>query len=937
MPSLWIANRIKSTMTTQFTCDLSVKPDDMPHFWETCVGSGHATLALRADWQTHLAQCRRDLGFRHVRFHGMLDDDMGTAICQDDELVYSFHNLDRIYDFLRSIDMRPFVELSFMPTALSSGKKTTFHYQANVTPPKDFGQWAALVSKLASHLVERYGAKEVALWPIEVWNEPNMKGFWTGSKEDYFHLFETTHHALKHVYADLQVGGPVTAQNAWIDDFIALCEKANVPPDFISTHTYPTDAFGKPDDDTKKALSKSHLGILRERAQAVREQSGQRPLYYTEWSTSSNPRDELHDDPYAAAYITQTLLNMGSLVDGYSYWTFSDIFEENAFPTKPFQGGFGLMNIHGIPKPAYRAYEILHALGHQKWQVDGRHDTVQMWVTRSEEALTIVVVNLALPMHPVKSEHVRIELFNAPAVGEARLRRIDAEHANPKQTWKIQGEPLYPDHDEVQAMIEASQLRYERIEIEQNGSTCTFEVTVAPQSVTAIELPLRTAPEKAHTKPVQAPPLADGDPAFTALVDRLQKDAFRYFIENANPTNGLIADSSKKGSAASIAAVGFALSCYPVAVERGWLTRDQAADISRKTLRFFAQSRQGADAHATGYKGFYYHFLDMKSGERAEACELSTIDTSMLLAGAAVSAAYFDRDGELEQGIRDDAKLMTDRVDWAWTLDKNGEVNQSWKPRQGFRKADWDGYNEALTMFALGAASASHPLPAKAYKKQAASYQWHHNAGMGWLHATPLFIHLFPQAWLDLRGLKDGFIDKHDDLDYFENTCRAIAVQRQYALLNPGNYLCYGDNVWGLSACKGPEGKLKKRDGGTQAFLGYAARGVTSGPDDGTLVPWAAAACLAHAPDLGMASLRHMLATYPRVLRKGQFVGAFNPSLPGRGPEGWIAPACYGIDQGLVVMMIENARSGLIWNLTKQTPVFVNGLRRLGFSGGWLS
>ena len=399
-------------MSTRFICDASKGSQALPHFWEHCVGSGRASLALRADWQAQLKQCREELGFRHVRFHGLLDDDMGTLVDEKDELLYSFHNIDRIYDFLRSIGMRPNVELSFMPRALSSGDQTVFHYNANVTPPADYGKWGTLVSKLAQHWLDRYGAKEVSLWPIEVWNEPNMKSFWTGSREDYFRLFETTWKALKHVHADLRIGGPVTAKNEWIAEFIEYCENANVPPDFISTHTYPTDALGSPDDDTETVLSKSRLGILRERAETVRNQIGKRELYYTEWSTSSNPRDELHDDPYAAAYIVHTLLNMGELVQGYSYWTFSDIFEENFFPAKPFQGGFGLMTIHGIPKPAYRVYEILHGLGEERLQVQGRHNTVSVWAVRGEDVITLVIVNLTLPKHPIEADTVELELHS---------------------------------------------------------------------------------------------------------------------------------------------------------------------------------------------------------------------------------------------------------------------------------------------------------------------------------------------------------------------------------------------------------------------------------------------------------------------------------------------------------------------------------------------
>ncbi|MEO8748396.1 MAG: glucoamylase family protein [Rhodanobacter sp.] len=925
-------------MTTRFTCDFSGAPDALPHFWEYCVGSGHATLALRADWQAQLKQCREELGFRHVRFHGLLDDDMNTVIDQDDELIYSFHNADQIYDFLHSIEMRPIVELSFMPSALASGEQTTFHYKANVTPPADYGKWATLVSKAASHWIDRYGAQEVSLWPMEVWNEPNMKGFWTGSQEDYFQLFETTHKALKHVHPDLTVGGPVTAQNAWIDEFLEYCSNAGVPPDFISTHSYPTDARGSPGDDTRQTLSDSKLGILRERAQKVRKQVGKRPLYYTEWCTSSNPRDELHDDPYAAAYITQAMLNMGSLVDACSYWTFSDIFEENYFPSKPFQGGFGLMNIHGIPKPAYRAYEILHRLGEEKLPVKGKHDTVQVWVVRGAvDTATIVIVNLALPLHPVKAETVNLEFFHLPEVESAQALRIDARHANAKATWKLQGEPRYPTPDEVAEMIAASRMKPQKTRLAAQGKTSTMEIKVQPQSVTAIELHFAPAASKSSKVAHDTLPAPH---AFTAaeskLLQKLQVDAFRYFTENANPQTGLVADSTKPGAAASIAATGFALSCYPIAAERGWLSRKQAVDSTLKTLRFFRDSRQGKDAKATGYKGFYYHFLDMQSGKRAHGCELSTIDTALLLAGVVVAGEYFDRKSAAEGEIRSLGKELVERVDWAWTLDKNGEVNQSWTPADGFRRADWEGYTEAMLTFVLGAASIAHPLPREAYEQDADRYEWHHNAGLEWIHATPLFIHLFPQAWLNLRGLKDGFVSKHADIDYAENTRRAIAVQREYAQLNPFNYAGYGRDIWGLSACEGPDGEQTLRNGQKQQFPGYAARGVTAGPDDGTLVPWAAAACMAHAPEAALAGVRAMLKTYPRALRDGQFVGAINPSLPGDSAAGWVAPACFGIDQGLVVMMIENARSGLVWELTRNSTTIKRGLKRLGFVGGWL-
>lgn len=925
-------------MTTRFTCDLSGAGKPLPHFWEHSVGSGHALLALRQDWQEQLRACRRDLGFRHVRFHGMLDDDMGTLVDEKKEFLYSFHNIDRIYDFLRSIDMRPLVELSFMPKALASGDQTVFHYQGNITPPADYNQWATLVSKLARHWIERYGAAEVCLWPMEVWNEPNLENFWTGSREDYFRLFETTHRAIKQVHPDLRVGGPVTAKNEWISEFLDFCAKAGVPPDFVSTHTYPTDALGSPDDDTETDLSKSHLGILVEHATKSRKKAGDLPLYYTEWSTSSNPRDELHDDPYAAAYVTHAMLSMGEVVDAFSWWTFSDIFEENYFPSKPFQGGFGLLTIHGVPKPVYRAYQLLHRLGEERLDVRGEHETVAAWVARDEQRITVVLVNLALPLHPVEAQTVNLELFGLPAVARTEVRRIDADHGNAKATWRLQGEPRYPSQTQVRDLIDASKLAVESVALAAHGEATTFEVHVAAQSVTTIELYLEPPPKstKGDTPSATPAPYAFKK-ADEALLERLQSAAFGYFTQYADPHSGLVADNSKPDSAASISSTGFALSCYPIASERGWLSRKQAAETTLKTLAFLHASRQGEDTRASGYKGFYYHFLDMTSGARAQESELSTIDTAILLAGTLTAAAYFDRASKIEREIRTLCQTLFDRVQWPWTLDKHGKVQESWKPEGGFKKAEWDAYSEALLMYVLGAASPAYPLTRETYAIDAQGYPWRNNAGLEWVQASPLFIHLFPQAWLDLRGLDDGFISSHGPLDYFQNSQRAIAVQRAYAHLNPHGFRGYGTDLWGLSACEGPDGKQQRFDGEMLRGLGYEARGVPHGPDDGTLVPWAAATSLAHAPEAALAALHAVLGRYPHVLREGRFVGAFNPSLPADDTAGWVAPACFGIDQGLVIMMIENARTGLVWELLRHSSAIQRGLKRLNFAGGWMS
>jgi hypothetical protein len=281
----------------RFSCALDASTESpLPHVWEHTIGSGHATLALRADWQSQLLRCRRELGFRHVRLHGILCDDMGTLVREEGALLYSFFNVDQICDFLLSIDMRPFVELSFMPTALASKDSTVFHYHGNITPPKDYEAWETLVRKLVHHWVERYGSSEVRRWFFEIWNEPNLPAFWTGSQTDYFRLYQHAARAIKDVDGALIVGGPATADNAWIGDFLEFCDGGAVPVDFVSTHHYPTDAFGKPGDDTVSQLAQSHRSVLRDEAAKVHAEARGKPLYYTEWSTSSNPFDPLHRD-----------------------------------------------------------------------------------------------------------------------------------------------------------------------------------------------------------------------------------------------------------------------------------------------------------------------------------------------------------------------------------------------------------------------------------------------------------------------------------------------------------------------------------------------------------------------------------------------------------------------------------------------------------------
>jgi xylan 1,4-beta-xylosidase len=475
-------------MDTQFNCAVSKPPQALPHFWEHTIGSGHASLALRADWQHQMRRCREELGFRHVRFHGLLSDDMGTLVREDDQLLYSFFNADQVFDFLLSIGMKPFVELSFMPTALASGDQIAFHYRANVTPPKDYVQWSNLIGKLVRHWVDRYGLGEVRQWFFEVWNEPNLTAFGSGKQSDYFELYRHTVAAIKSIDPGLRVGGPATATNAWITDFIGFCTENQLPADFISTHHYPTDAFGKPGDDTETQLSESRRSVLRDQARAARRETGCRPLYYTEWSSSSNPRDPLHDEPYAATFLVKTIMEANGLVQGYSYWTFSDIFEENYFPSVPFQGGFGLLNIHGIAKPAYRAYELLHALGEELLPVEGEHPTVDAWVVRGNREITLLLTNFALPRHPIGVETVKMTLLNAGTPMRASLRRIDEDHANVKRKWQGLGVPEYLSASDLAELNGASAMEIERQDFSCRNGAVEITTVLAPLSVTAITL-----------------------------------------------------------------------------------------------------------------------------------------------------------------------------------------------------------------------------------------------------------------------------------------------------------------------------------------------------------------------------------------------------------------------------------------------------------------
>lgn len=420
-------------------------------------------------------------------------------------------------------------------------------------------------------------------------------------------------------------------------------------------------------------------------------------------------------------------------------------------------------------------------------------------------------------------------------------------------------------------------------------------------------------------------------------LDSIQRASFAYFLAESNPANGLIADKTERDWPASIAATGLALAAYPVAVERVFITRDEAVRCTLTTLRFFASSPQGREPDATGYQGFYYHFLDMQTGRRAWSCELSTIDTAFLLAGALVAAAYFDRDTDDEQEIRRLADLLYRRADWRWALNGAATVAHGWRPERGFLNYRWQGYNEALLLYVLGLGSPTHPLPAESYTAWCSSYSWKKIYGYEFLYAGPLFIHQLPQVWIDFRGIQDTFM-RSKGIDYFENSRRATYIQREYAIHNPRDFAGYSKNCWGITASDGPGPQTLVVDGTKRRFFDYVARGAPYGPDDGTIAPWAVLASLPFAPEIVLPAIEYLDWL---ELREGQRYGyraTFNPTFPSASGKdyGWMSRYYFGLDQGPIALMIENYRSELVWRLMRTCPYVAAGLRRAGFGGGWL-
>ena len=439
------------------------------------------------------------------------------------------------------------------------------------------------------------------------------------------------------------------------------------------------------------------------------------------------------------------------------------------------------------------------------------------------------------------------------------------------------------------------------------------------------------------------------DPPTRAFLDTLEHRTFRFFWETTNPLNGLTPDRYPTPSFSSIAAVGFALTAYPVGVSRGYIPRAQGAERTLTTLRFLWTAPQGeAASGVSGYRGFFYHFLDMQTGHRFGTVELSTIDTALLMAGVLFAQSWFDGADAVEAEIRALADSLYRRVEWRWAQARPPAISMGWHPESGFIAHDWRGYNEAMILLGLALGSPTHPVAADAWPFFTGTYQWGSFHGHEHVGFAPLFGHQYSHVWIDFRGIRDAYM-RGRGIDYFENSRRATLGQRAYAIANPLGWRDYGPDIWGLTASDGPVGATLPVDGTPRRFYTYHARGAdfTEVRDDGTIAPTAAGGSIPFAPEFAIPALVAMRRRYgDDLFGEYGFLDAFNPTftftdvavqhgrvVPG---VGWVDGDYLGIDQGPILLMLENHRSGLIWETIRRNPYIVAGLCRAGFTGGWL-
>ena len=441
-------------------------------------------------------------------------------------------------------------------------------------------------------------------------------------------------------------------------------------------------------------------------------------------------------------------------------------------------------------------------------------------------------------------------------------------------------------------------------------------------------------------------------PELPPLFDDIERRTFQFFWDTTNEQNGLTPDRYPSRPFASVASVGYALTAYPIGIENGWVSRSQAVDRTLVTLRFFRDLPSGPQRTGKGgYKGFYYHFLDMQEGRRYDSwVELSSVDTALLLMGVLFAQSYYDGDDAREKEIRQIADTIYKRVDWPWLQRNKPLVSMGWFPESGFIQHDWMGYNEAMMLYILALGSPSHPLEPDAWTVWTRTYDndWGVYQGQEYLSFGPLFGHQYSHVWIDFRDIQDPYM-RERGIDYFLNSRRATLAQREYAIENPMQWKDYGENVWGLTAGDGPQNTTQEYKGEQRQFRHYSSRGagLRENFDDGTIVPSAAISSLPFAPEVVIPTTVEMHKRYGDYLYSSYgFLDSFNPSfnydiplktgrlIPDRG---WVASDYIAIDQGPILAGIANYRDDFVWDVMKKNPYIRKGLERAGFTGGWLA
>ncbi|HTW46513.1 MAG TPA: hypothetical protein VMD92_01120 [Acidobacteriaceae bacterium] len=462
-----------------------------PHFWEEMFGSGRANLALRANYRTDLQLVRKVTDFRYVRFHGIFDDDNGVySENAQGSPVYNWSYVDQIYDGLLANGIRPYVEISFMPRALAAIPKThAFWYKPYPSPPSDYAKWDALVSAFAQHLIDRYGIEEVSQWYFEVWNEPNID-FWIGQPKEatYFELYDHTARALKAVSERIRVGGPATAQAAWVGDMIRHATEDHVPLDFVSTHVYGNDTAENVFHDNRTIAPHQMVCAAVDKVHAEIEHSARPkiPLIWSEFNATYMNQQEITDSIYMGPWMADTIAKCDGKTLMMSYWTFSDVFEEQGVIKTPFYGGYGIVAEDGIPKPAYDAFALLHELGDERLPAPGDEALV---TRRKDGTIVLAAWNLVEPGQGASGEDgpTKTETFELKDVKgtHAEIRRVDAAHGDTLDAWKKMGSPKYPTQEQVEALRRASEMGPpETVAIRDHRLT----VTLPPMGLAVIEI-----------------------------------------------------------------------------------------------------------------------------------------------------------------------------------------------------------------------------------------------------------------------------------------------------------------------------------------------------------------------------------------------------------------------------------------------------------------